>query len=213
MKKITNLLIIDASGSMQSRTAEVKLGIREFIQDAARTLTDNQVELTTIITEFSSAGYFRALVNTNKLSELNQHIANRYCPDGMTALYDAIGLSFELVPKKQDGVLVSIITDGLENDSRTYSLEKVKSLINKKKSKKKPWIITFIGSSEADLTHSAREIGISEGNILQYGGSGRGFSASISSGIRMKKSLVDHVVSGKAIQQKTFAKDHQVEEK
>lgn len=212
MKKISNLLIIDASGSMGSRTAEVREGIREFIQDSIMTIQEGQVDLTTIITEFSSCGRFDTLLNSNLLCDLNPGLADRYHPGGMTALFDAIGLSFKQVPKKQDGVLVTIITDGMENDSRRYSLEHIKALIDKKKNKKNPWIITFIGTSESDLRASALAMGISDGNVLQYSGSRRGVQASIQTGVRMKKAYRKSIQESRPVPLNFFAKRNKVEE-
>ena len=45
-----------------------------------------------------------------------------------------------------DNVLVTIITDGLENDSHEYGYETITSLVDKLKSQ--GWMITYIGANQ-----------------------------------------------------------------
>lgn len=59
---------------------------------------------------------------------------NDYTLRGMTALYDAIGISVTDLEKskgKEDKVLVTIITDGYENDSLEWDGASVKKLIDR----------------------------------------------------------------------------------
>lgn len=79
---------------------------------------------------------------------------------GMTALYDAIGTSVTDLEKskgKEDKVLVTIITDGYENDSLEWDGASVKKLIDRLC--KKGWVFTYIGANQ-DAALEAGKIGV-----------------------------------------------------
>lgn len=172
MKKFTNLIVLDASGSMEAKISEVKGGIKQlFSSIKEEKMKYPDTEVTTILTDFSSARDFRVLVNTSNLDELTDAVADSYKTRGMTALYDAIGFSFKFIPEDQDGVFITIITDGLENDSKEYSYNNVKDLITDSRSKN--WVISFMGTTEESIAN-AINMGISVGNTVQFDDSARG---------------------------------------
>ena len=163
-KKITNLVIVDASGSMASKFEAVKSGLTELFEHVNSDIEKGKAKLTTIVTQFSSSGRFTQLVNSKK-TPIDFALVDNYRPSGMTALYDAIFKSFELVGNKQDGVFVSILTDGDENNSASHNLKDVKELIQAKR--EEGWAITFMGVDE-NAIQNAQNMGISRGNTLQY---------------------------------------------
>mgnify|MGYP005806430541 CR=1 FL=1 len=187
MKKITNLIIVDASSSMSSKTQEVQGGLKDLLKDVRKDMkkTKGDAKIRTIVSQFSSAGKFTVLLDSSKRKNITYESADNYRPNGMTALYDAIGQSFGLVGKKQDGVFVSILTDGGENDSKEFTQTDVQKLL--KKAKKKEWGLTFMGTTEGAI-ESAVNLGISRSNTFQYADSGVGTTlASVSR--NMSKSL------------------------
>lgn len=171
-KTVCNLIIIDASGSMSNKASEVKGGLKTLFSDIKN---NKDVNHHTIICDFSGSGDFNVLVNTSEKKSLKDEIAEKYSTRGMTALYDAIGKAFMMVPKLVDGVFVSIITDGEENDSKEYKSEDVKKLIDK--CKKKNWGITFMGTSQ-EAVIQAQNLGISAGNTIRYADSSKGMKMS-----------------------------------
>jgi Mg-chelatase subunit ChlD len=162
MKKICNLIILDASGSMTDKAIEVRLGLLNLFGDIQ---TADDVKNRTIVCDFSSAGDFNVLIDTKKAHKLTREIAERYQTRGMTALYDAIGKGFNLIDKKYNGVFVNIMTDGLENNSVEFRLKDIQKLIEKKR--KKGWAVTFMGTTEEAL-HEARSMGIPSLNTYKY---------------------------------------------
>jgi len=162
MKKICNLIILDASGSMSDKAVEVRSGLMNLFEDIQES---DKLKQRTIVCDFSSAGDFNVLINTKKADKLTLDVANEYHTRDMTALYDAIGKAFALVDKKFDGVFVNIMTDGLENNSVEFRLKDIQSLIRKKR--KKGWAITFMGTTE-DALKEAGHWGVSKGNMLKY---------------------------------------------
>lgn len=167
MKKVTNLIIIDASGSMKPKQEEVKGGLKALF----KSIRENELDTTTIVVDFSSHDDIRTLVNTNDKKLLSESVCDEYSTRSWTALYDAIYYAFKLVPKKQDGVFVSILTDGEENDSKKVTDTVIRDLITKKK--KKNWVVTFMGTDEKCLDNAV-SIGISRGNTMTYVNSASG---------------------------------------
>jgi len=167
MKKITNLIIVDASSSMWTKAEEVKDGLKDLLKDIRKDMKNNkdEVKIRTIITQFSIAGKFKVLLNTKKRKKVTYDSVENYVPNGMTALFDAIGLSFDMVGKKQDGVFVSILTDGHENDSKEYGVEDIKRLF--KKADEKDWGVTFMGTTQESV-EAAQSWGIKSNNTFQY---------------------------------------------
>jgi Mg-chelatase subunit ChlD len=176
MKKITNLIIIDASGSMSGKQDEVKGGIRNLLKDIKKDMKeDKDTEVNTIVCQFEGHRDFKVLLNTSNRKEIKKAIAENYRPGGMTALYDAIGEGFSLVKKDQDGVFVSILTDGHENDSKEYTQQAIKKMIADAKDKK--WGVTFMGTTESAI-NNAVSLGFSKSNTFQFADSKMGVNTS-----------------------------------
>jgi hypothetical protein len=176
MKKVTNLILIDASGSMYSKEEDVKGGIRTLLEEIKDDMKrDKDVKTNTIICQFEGPGFFKVLLNTSKRKDIDLSIADNYRAGGSTALFDAIGEGFSLVQDNQDGVFVSILTDGEENSSREYTQKAIKKML--KNAKKKKWGITFMGTTE-DAVKSAQSWGVSASNTFQFADSGEGVTMS-----------------------------------
>jgi hypothetical protein len=143
---MTNLVILDASGSMSSMKDEAIGALIQLFTTMKETNAEHN-----IVVDFSSTGDFNVLVNSDNVAELTEELAGAYKPRAATALYDAIGAAFDLVPKKEKKVFVTIITDGEENDSKVLDSAAVKKLIAKKK--KAGWAILFTGTTEKDAVN------------------------------------------------------------
>ncbi len=198
VKCLTNLIILDASGSMYSKRAEVIGGLAQILsqikQDAERDF--HNVKTTTIVTDFASHGDFNVPINSRFSVDLQPDQAEEYKTRGMTALYDAIAKSFDLVPEDQDGVFVTIFTDGAENDSKEMNHEAVKDLISRKK--KKEWTITFMGTSEADI-NKAVNLGVSRGNTMSFTNTAEGVNTSFSKMSSVRSAYYQSSVGGQSV--------------
>jgi len=165
-KNIHNLLIIDASGSMGDKIPEVTGGINQIFNDLKNDeKNDSEVTNKTTVVDFSSHGDFNVLYGSATPSELVQLKPGDYTTRSMTALYDAIGKAFQLVPKNNDGVFVTIFTDGLENDSKEFKSATIRKLIKSKEDQ--GWTITYMGTNEEAIIQ-AESIGITRDKSLMY---------------------------------------------
>ena len=154
MKKITNkvhnLIILDESGSMQAIKDSIISGFNEVVQ-TVKGIAQKFPEQAHFITfiSFNSMDIKTHLdcEPTLKLDEIN---GEKYLPNSTTPLYDAMGFGINKLRNKLEGeentnVLVSILTDGLENASKEYNNLAIKALVEEMKTKK--WTFTYIGAN------------------------------------------------------------------
>ncbi len=200
--KIFNLIILDASGSMEIIRQETINGFNETVQTikAAQKKFEEQRHLVSLVV-FNSRGINTVYdcVEAETVKELN---AENYIPECCTPLYDAIGISVaELRRHVQDNdkVLVTIITDGEENSSQDYSGTAIKILIEEMK--KKGWVFTYIGANQ-DVEKVASEISIK--NTLNFRSDGKGTQAMFAKESNSRMNWFTHLSEGKKDLQDNF---------
>ena len=130
MTTIYDLIILDESGSMSTLTAQTISGCNETmqtIQAAQEQNSDVQKHLVSVYAFQSGEVPSRYLIK-NVPAEAAFGITRKdYKPNGCTPLYDAIGsciadLKATIGDDKDSIGSITIITDGMENSSRRYSL-------------------------------------------------------------------------------------------
>lgn len=160
--RVYNLLILDESGSMESIKTPIISGFNEIVQTIGNAGKEypGQEHFVSFVT-FNTGGIKTVLdaVPAGYLQPLNEHT---YRPNSGTPLYDAIGFSVNNLKQRMNGstsgkVLVTILTDGLENSSREYSGENIKKMIENLKDK--GWTFTYIGTDH-DVYESSGNISI-----------------------------------------------------
>jgi len=94
--------------------------------------------------------------------------ASNYRPSGGTPLWDAFGFAIKQMEEKDiqedDKVIISILTDGEENQSREYTQQDVKAMIEDHPE----WAITFLGANMDAWDDVGRGIGMSRGSTYSY---------------------------------------------
>lgn len=169
-KKITIVLVLDASSSMDSMENEVRDGLVQTLKEARESSKEENADYTCIVVQFASD--VQVLFNGPMYGKFDiDSISKQYDARGMTAMLDGIGEAFRLIPKEQDGVFINIFTDGEENCSKEYKLDNIKELL--KTAKKNLWGVTFMGVSE-DSIQNAVDMGVSRGNTMRFAASGQG---------------------------------------
>jgi hypothetical protein len=174
-KKVFNLLILDESGSMCSIEHATVSGLNETIQSIkhAQELYPEQKHFVSLMS-FNSEGQ-KYHYDRTPVSEISLFDGKDYQPSSCTPLYDAIGSGIARLRRfveDDDQVLVTIITDGLENASSEYDFKAVTSLMDKMKSM--GWMITYIGANQ-DAIKTAHDLHIDNG--LEYDATPEGVMA------------------------------------
>lgn len=148
-------LVVDRSGSMSSDRDEAQAGINsllaeQFSLDGKLTVTLSQFD-----SEFDTIERMRDTPFTYELE-----------PRGMTALLDAVGMEVvrtgedlaALAESERPGrVLLVVVTDGHENSSHEYTLERVRELLRVQR-EDFAWEVQFLGADDA--AWQGRELGV-----------------------------------------------------
>jgi len=171
-KKVFNLIVLDESGSMCSIERATVSGLNETIQTikSAQQKHPEQQHFVSLMS-FNSEGrkYHYDLTPADKIQTFD---GRDYAPSACTPLYDAIGCGIARLRRQttdDDQVLVTIITDGLENDSHEYTFKDITALIDTMKAR--GWMVTYIGANH-DVLKTAAEMHID--NSLQFDASEEG---------------------------------------
>ena len=148
---IHNLLILDESGSMHSIYHQALTGANETIQSirAAQAQYADQDHRFTFVTFNTIAPNVKTVIDDAPIGVVKDLTDSDYSPNACTPLHDAIGLSvtaLERKVKEGDKVLVTIITDGLENSSKEYTGSAVKKLVEELKGE--GWTFTYMGANQ-----------------------------------------------------------------
>lgn len=167
-QKIFNLIILDASGSMETIYTQALSGVNETLA-TIRMAQEEHPELKQYVSlaSFSAGSHFLNRIYSGiPIAEARNITREDYPLLGCTALYDAMGTCISELQQKvthSDRVLVTIITDGYENASHTWSGEMIKSLVQELRHM--GWTFTYIGADQ-DVEKVAGEIGIK--NSLRF---------------------------------------------
>lgn len=150
-QQIHNLIILDESGSMGVIKEATLNGFNELARKIMSISDESpdQEHLISLVT-FNGKGIKERLLN-QPIVELTKLNDKTYIPDSTTPMYDAIcksvlRLKRELYGLEQFGVLVTIITYGIENTSQEFSHKETKLLIEDM-SEDRRWGFGLIGAN------------------------------------------------------------------
>lgn len=171
-------IVLDRSSSMNQMRAEA----RDVFNKQVETIRQGQAGVDTKVSLVTfSTGVDNPTIWNRPVSEIRPLGENDYQPDGMTALYDAIGSTIDKLQElpeaenEHTSFLLIIITDGGENNSHKYKPTEVASKL-KELQETDRWTITYLGSNQ-DLTEVKESLGLHAANMLSYDShSQRGFS-------------------------------------
>lgn len=168
---IYNLIIVDESGSMHHLRQATLSGINETIgtiRSAQEEFADTQEHLLTLVLFDSGSNRpnVRTIFDCRPISEIGEF--NDYKPNGCTPLYDAMGESLTKLRERIKGnddasAVVTVLTDGLENDSRKWNASQLRRLIEQLK--EEGWSFSYMGSA-----HNVKEVSdlLSIENVVEF---------------------------------------------
>lgn len=182
-------LIVDESGSMAGIKDDTLKGLEAYFNELRK---DKSNEYVVSVTTFNTN--VKQQFTKRPLNEVSMnHIF--YNPNGGTALLDAIGsrmqnynfirpaytdpnprevidaitgerfLAQKVIDESKNKHIIVIVTDGEENSSHSYQLNKVKELIESKQGLDN-WAFVFMGA-DPSLWQGAQAMGIADGYIVR----------------------------------------------
>ena len=163
-------VVLDESGSMNSCYDSTIAGFNEFVQ--GQRAAENAGDATLTLNKFD-APHIKTVYENLALGEVPALDKNSYRPNGGTNLLDCIGYTIEQVNatleknKKKDrpGVIVLIMTDGEENQSRKYNNEQIKAMVAA--AEKADWSFVFLGAN-IDAFSVGSSFGMNVMNSVNY---------------------------------------------
>ena len=158
------VFVMDASGSMINMGQEPIEGLNAFYEKQKKS-----GEFTSTLVFFNSdVNFHHQNIDGKDIPSLSE---KDYRRDGMTALYDAIGKSIEYQRNiKTENVIFVILTDGLENASREYRKNTIKTLI-KEMEEKHMWTFIYLGANQ-DAFAVSQGLGIRHSADYDYSEAG-----------------------------------------
>ena len=136
------VVILDESGSMDVIRNDMIKSINSFVKEQKQ-IKGKPATFTLI--KFN--GSINRVIKNKNLNEIEDLNNNDYVPNGNTALYDCIGDTINWFRNEKD-VLLVVVTDGMDNASRTYNKYQVMNSLDEKR-KTNNWSYVYLSN---DLT-------------------------------------------------------------
>jgi len=155
------VFILDRSGSMSGREADVIGGFNQMISEQKK--KPGECNVSAVLFD----DYSEVLLNRVPVGDVKPLTENEYNVRGCTAYYDALGRAVlhhiyvqRSLPegKRAEKVLFVVMTDGEENASREFSGANLRRLVAEEQ-EKWGWEFVFIGAG-IDAIQAAQDIGI-----------------------------------------------------
>jgi len=188
-ENLTELVfILDRSGSMSGLVSDTIGGFNSML--TKQQAQPGECRITTVLFD-NTCEVLHDRIDIKAVSKITN---KEYCVRGTTALLDAVGMTIKKINKVQKNtaeeyragkVLFVITTDGLENSSREYTYDKVKSMVEKQK-KKYNWEFIFLGAN-IDAIDVANKFGITRNRAQTFHND--------SAGIELNYNVISETVS------------------
>ena len=166
------VFVLDESSSMSSCWAQTISGYNEYLK--AQKEDAEKTGIKTLVSLFKFNGYnVDCIFDRQDVQEVVELTKNNYRPSGGTNLLDAMGgvmmkINTLLAGKKKadrESVIITILTDGEENQSRTFKNSDIKAMVEKAEGKN--WGFMFLGAN-IDAFHAGAAMGFNYNNTMQF---------------------------------------------
>lgn len=160
-KQTELVFILDKSGSMEGLEKDTIGGYNAMLQKQKK--EEGEVRVTTVLFNHEWETLHDGVV-IDKVEDMSEA---DYKVSGMTALLDAVGMTIQQIQARQTegNVLFVITTDGMENSSREFTVQKVKEMIQFQK--ENGWEFLFLGAN-IDAISEAEKFGIDRDFAVDY---------------------------------------------
>ena len=175
-KNLTEIVfILDRSGSMAGLEDDTIGGFNAMIQKQQS--EEGEAYVSTVLFD----NYTEVIHDRSDIRKIQPMTRKDYYVRGCTALLDAVGKSIRHIGNvhkyaraedRPEKTLFVITTDGMENASRKYSYDRLKTMIERQK-EKFGWEFIFLGAN-IDAAKEAARFGISEDRAANYHADSKG---------------------------------------
>ena len=171
--------LLDRTGSMETIRDATIDGFNEFLKGQRKTPGKTRWTLTL----FDSENPQEVVFDLAKGRQVPKLTRDTYEPRSMTPLYDAVGMTLTAALKhakgeNYDGHIFIIMTDGLENASREWTMDQVQDLVQK--AEKRDWQVIFLGANQ-DAWAVGQSLGVVAGSTVTYAATAASVGSTMSS--------------------------------
>lgn len=166
VKDMNVYIIQDISTSMECNKYAVSNGIDEIISSLRKRYEEPcDYKANVCLITFSSHDN----IVVGEVIPVHETKKTTFSCEGMTALWDAIGIGMSHMREKSGSISATmyIFTDGDNNDSRKYSGDEIREIINTHKSEFPTHSVLFIGS-DPTTKKNANKIGLDTVHSIQH---------------------------------------------
>ena len=173
------VLIVDRSGSMASIKKDIEGGFKTFLEKQKALPGEANV------TYYQFDDKHERVFELKPLSEVE---GITIVPRGSTALLDATGRAINEVggrlartseDERPENVIVVVLTDGEENASREFKIEKIKEMV-KHQQEKYNWRFIFLGAN-FDAISAGASYGFTGGTTMSFATDSKSILCAVSS--------------------------------
>lgn len=166
------VFVLDESSSMSSCWDQTISGYNEYLK--AQKEDAEKTGIQTLVSLYKFNGYnVDCIFDRQDVQEVTPLTKSNYRPSGGTNLLDAMGgvmmkINALLAEKKKadrESVIVTMLTDGEENQSRTFRNADIKVMVEKAEGKN--WGFMFLGAN-IDAFHAGAAMGFNHNNTMQF---------------------------------------------
>lgn len=158
--------ILDRSGSMESCLDDTIGGVNSFLRSQKELKDSGECTISLYLFDHEYTPLYTE-INIQEAKELDR---TTYVPRGHTALHDAIGKTVlnaaQCKYDPTDKIVIVILTDGFENNSREFNSKSISALI-KKYDALDNWSFVFLAANQDAIT-TAGGLGIAAGGTMNY---------------------------------------------
>jgi von Willebrand factor type A domain len=153
------VLILDESGSMSFCKSDTVGGFNKFLT------SQQKIKGEANVTFVKFSDYYKIINDATPINHVSHLNESNYTPSNSTALLDAVGKTINSIGKRlantpenqrPEKVIMVIITDGYENNSKEFSRKQIFDMVTHQREKYN-WEFIFLG---ANIDAWGQEIGI-----------------------------------------------------
>lgn len=173
-------VVLDRSGSMDSIKDDTIEAFNGFLTSQRQGTGTARISLVQFDDRYDVV--YEA-VTVDRAPALNE---KTFQPRGSTALLDAMGRAIDVTgwrlqqmaeAERPGTVLFVTLTDGLENSSREFTMDRLNAMISHQRDKY-AWEFVFLAANQ-DAIATAAQLGINRGHALTFAASPEGVAASM----------------------------------
>ena len=173
--------VLDETGSMHDIKEDTIGGFNQWLEEQKQVDIEETRFSLVLFSKVHGERMYRMMYEGALIQDVRELDESTYRPRGTTPLLDAMGMTIDSLGSRLDKmdqddkpekVIVVILTDGLENASEEYTLERVKEMVTHQQ-EKYGWRFIFLGCG-IDAFAAGAQMGIRQAMTRRHDRSGKG---------------------------------------